>query len=231
MTDYDACKEIGTNLKDDVSVFIKGKTDFSSFADNDGNVKRYIKLIPNQVSLCKDIDFSDIEYEVMHHFTQLIIFMGIEQEKTIVNDLEKPTGRFVVSAYIVNYSSIEDTEFIITDAKLAKLFKQNLKPYTAIEVFGKLEATTETEEVKSTNDLWGEENSMNKVKAPTKREFIITGANPSSIDAKTYAKELVEQAIEKIEKAKKATDDYADETDDGWSHTDGMPSDVDPVWN
>ena len=59
MVEFDACERIGSTLKDDMSVFIKGKIEFSSFDGQDGK-KRSIKFIPQQLSLCsKDIDFTD----------------------------------------------------------------------------------------------------------------------------------------------------------------------------
>ena len=43
-----------------------------------------------------------------------------------------------------------------------------------------------------------------KVSAPTKREFIITGAKGSSIDKELYTEENVTEAIAKIKNANKA---------------------------
>lgn len=33
LTEFDACEEIGTNLKDDASVFVKGNLEFSTYND------------------------------------------------------------------------------------------------------------------------------------------------------------------------------------------------------
>ena len=97
MTDFDACKEVNENLKDGASVFIRGTLDYSSFLDNNGNKKSSTKLVPNQISLCADVVFDDDNFTQQNDFNQVIIFMGIGQEK--VDD--KPTGRFVVAAKIV----------------------------------------------------------------------------------------------------------------------------------
>ena len=81
LTDFDAAKEVADNLKDDDSVFIKGKLEYSSFSTDNGEMHS-VKLIPNQVSLCKSpIDFNDEKFESNHQFTQVIVFTGIEQEK------------------------------------------------------------------------------------------------------------------------------------------------------
>ena len=141
LTEFDACKEIGTNIKDGMSVFTKGKIEFSSFDSTDGK-KRSIKFIPQQISLCsKDIDFEDEGFEIKADFSQQIIFMGIEKNDNI----------FIVKAKIVTYSSIEDTEFIIKDKNLANTFRQKLKPYNAIQVHGRIEVTENVEEVADEN--------------------------------------------------------------------------------
>ena len=49
--------------------------------------------------------------------------MGIDREK---DDAGKETDRFVVTAKIVTYKTIEDVEFIVEDTNLANIFKKNL---------------------------------------------------------------------------------------------------------
>ena len=152
--------------------------------------------------------------------------MGVEQEK----EDDKPTGRFIVSAKIVTYSTIEDAMFVITDSKLANMFKKNLKPYTAIEVHGRLEATTLTEEVDN-DDCWGEANAMKKVSAPTRRELIITGADPKTIDTTVYTQEEMESAMVKIKNAQNAQNDFGDNNSSGWGDPSNLSSDdEEDVW-
>ena len=135
LTDFDACKEVRENLKDGASVFLRGNLEFSSFTDDKGNKKSSTKLIPGQISLCADVNFDDEKFTQQNDFNQVIVFMGIEQEK----ENDKPTGRFVVSAKIVTYSTIEDVEFIIENKDLASKFKKSLKPYYAIKVSGHMQ--------------------------------------------------------------------------------------------
>lgn len=228
MVEFDACDYIGTNLKDDMSVFVKGGIEFSSFKSDDGTTRRMTKFVPNQISLCKTpIDFDDEKFEAQHDFTQTIVFMGVEQEK----ENDKATGRFIVSAKIVTYSTIEDAMFVITDSKLANMFKKNLKPYTAINVWGKIDATTLTEEVES-DDCWGEANAMTKVNAPTRRELIITGADPKTIDNTVYTKEEMESAMVKIQNAQNAQNDFADNSSSGWGDAANLEAadDEEDVW-
>lgn len=195
LTDFDSCEYIATNLKDDMSTFIRGNVDFSSYEDNQGNIRRSIKYVPSQVSLCQEVDFEN--NIPVNDFTQTIMFMEINKEEG--------TNRFVVSAKIVTWNDIVNTEFIITDAKLANLFKKNLKPYTAITVHGKIEVSHQVEEVVE-DDGWGMPNTMTAtaVSAPTVTEMVITGADPSSIDRDTYNEENVAEAMRAIRNSKTA---------------------------
>ena len=230
MHSFDACEYIKTNLKDDASVFIKGAIDFSSYTDKDGNVRRSVKYVPSQISLCQDVDFGEYneENKPVHDFTQTIVFTGIDKEK----ENDKHTGRFVVTAKIVTWSDIVDTEFIITDEKLAGLFRKNLKAYNAITVHGRIKVTHSVQE-ESEDDCWGESNSMNAVSAPTKTEMIITGASPSSIDKETYTDKNVAEAVKAIKASKTAEQNFSgkasndeDDTSD-WGDTDSN-NDEDP---
>lgn len=225
LTDFDACKEVGENLKDGVSVFLRGNLEFSSFTDDKGNKKSSTKLIPGQISLCADVDFDDEKFTQQNDFNQVIVFMGIEQEK----ENDKPTGRFVVSAKIVTYSTIEDAEFIIENKDLASKFKKSLKPYYAIKVSGHMVSSVQTEVVED-DDNWGEEDAIEKVSAPAKREFVITGAKGSSIDKELYTEEKIADAIAKINKANKAEDDFGSDDSDDWGDAD-LDTDEDEAWD
>ena len=210
LTPFDACDYINENLKDDMSTFIRGNIEFSSYQDKDGNTRRSVKYIPNQISMCKDVDFEkydDVDNKPVHAFTQNIVFVGIDKEK--VDD--KDTGRFVVTAKIITWSDIVDTEFIITDAKLANLFKKNLKAYNAITVHGNIEVTHSVQEVDE-EDAWGETNTMNAVSAPSKTEMIITGATPSTIDKETYSEKNVAEAAAKVKASKAADQNFSGKT-------------------
>ena len=224
LTDFDACKEIKDNLKDGESVFIRGNLDYSSFLDQNGNKKTSIKLVPNQVSLCTDVNFESDKYEQQNDFNQVIIFLGINQE----TENNKPTGRFVVGAKIVTYSNIEDVEFIIENKDLAMKFKKSLKPYNAIKVSGHMVTSTQTEVIVDDDDDWGEEDKLERVTAPSKREFIITGAKGSSIERELYTEENVTEAISKINRANKAEDDFGN--DDDWGDV-SLETDDDEPWD
>lgn len=226
LTEFDACKEITDNLKDGNSVFIRGRLDYSSTTDDNGNKKHFTKLVPDQVSLCGDVDFADEKFTQQNDFNQVIIFMGVEKE---TDDNGAETGRFLVQAKIVTYSSIEDVEFVIEDSKLANMFRKNLKAYNAIKVSGHMVTATQTETV-SDEDSWGEEDSLEKVSSPTKREFIITGAKPSSIDKELYTKDNIEEAIGKINKSNKAEKDFGSDSKEDWGDSSEVADDDEEVW-
>lgn len=218
MAPFDACEYIKENMKDDTSVFVRGNIEFSSYSDNDNNIRRNIKYIPSQISLCQNVVYEEYsaENKPVHDFTQDIVFMGIEKEKVDDND----TGRFIVSAKIITYSDIVDTEFIILNPKIAKTFKSALKPYNALTVFGKIEVSHSVEE-EAQDDGWGDANPMKSVNSPTKVELIITGGEKESIDKETYTEKNINDAIKKIRASKQAEekfvaeDDSADDSDWG----------------
>ena len=224
MVEFDACKYINENLQDDVSVYIRGNVEFDSFVDNQGTTRRSTKYVPQQISLCQDVDFEEFEGGLsspVNNFTQTIVYTGIEKE--VVD--EKETGRFVVSAYIVTYSNVIATEFIITNPTLASTFRKQLKPYTAIQVFGDIEVTYTVEEVEQ-DDIWGEPNKMNAVKGKSKTEMVIKGANKDSIDKEGYTEEKINEALRAIRNAQTAEQNFGttsnvsfdsdDDTDDLW---------------
>lgn len=211
MTDYDSCAEINAYLDDDVSVFIRGDLSYRSYVNKNNDRVSSINLVPKQVSLCADIDFTDEKYEQKNDFIQVIVFTGIEKE---VDGNGKQTGRFVVSAKIVTYNTIEDAEFIIENSKLANMFRKNLKPYNSIQVSGHMIAEPVVDEVTDDDDEWGEPNPMERIVVPVRREFIITGAKGSTVDKETYTEQNIADAIASINRGKKAEKDFNSDSDD-----------------
>lgn len=230
---FDACEYIKENLKDDSSVFIKGNLDFSSYMNDKGEVRRMIKYIPNQVSLCKEVNFEAFDGDKnkpMHDFEQNIIFMSIDKEK---DENECATGRFVVGAKIVTYDDIVDAEFIVVNAKLAANLKKTVKPYSAINVHGKIEVSHSVQEAEDDSG-WGDANPLKAVASSSKIELIITGADKDSIDADSYTEKSVTEAIKKIRAAKDANNKFVandndnDDADWGDESTDVVEDDDTP---
>lgn len=218
---FDLAKYASTHMKDDQSVFINGDLEYGSFTDDSGNKRQWSRLTPTQISLLsKDIDFLDEDRQTKSVFKQTIVFTGIDQEKE--NDV--PTGRYIVYAKIVGYSSIDDAEFYITNKSLAKQFKNNLKPYSSIEVWGNVTTEIKTEDVEVEDDGWGEVDPTKRVVNSARKELIITGANGKSIDTDTFKREEIEKAIEAIKRSQEAVTDY------GESNTESNSSNMDDDW-
>lgn len=227
LPEYDACEYIAQNLKDDMDVFTRGKIEFSSFENKKGEMSRATKFIPNQISALKStINMSADDYEEKSDFTQTIIFMGAAKDDSNPDD-----KKGLIQAKIVTYSTIEDTEFVIRDISLFKTLSKNLKPYNAIQVYGKIINKALVEEVEVDN--WGESNPMDQVNRSYIRELEIRGANPESIDVDTYTKENIEEALRAIKEfggttnsattnnddwGAKVESDKKDDNDDSWDN-------------
>lgn len=227
LVEFDACEYISQHLKDDMELFMKGKLDFSSFANDKGEISRAIKFIPNQISrLSTPIDFEKEDFKEKADFEQTIIFTGIAKDEN------KEDNKFLVSAKIVTYSTIEDAEFIILNPSLAATFRKNLKPYTAIKVYGNIVNKVVKEEVTEA-DTWGEENPMSQVNRSYIRELVITGADASSIDKETYTEEALDEAVRAVnefggtEESKKDNTNWGEQGGDKNSSGDGWDEEWD----
>jgi hypothetical protein len=221
LTPYDAAEYIHDHLRDGMSVFIRGNIEYSHYATRDGTVTRATKFIPNQISLCQDVDFSAEDYEVVCSFTQPLVFMGIRKGE------QENAGKFFVDAKIINYKTIEEAEFVITDEKLAKLFKNNLKPYTGIKTWGEVITVRNTDTVEADDDGWGSSNPMDRVVSPYKRLLVITGADPKSIDKEAYSEDAIDKALEAMKSEEKAKQEFGEDdwgsTSDSKSGDDSLP--------
>lgn len=229
MVEYDAAKYLSDYLTDDMDVFMSGNIEFNSFTNKNGEVSHGVNYRPTRIYACKKpIDFDEDGYEPQHDFKQTIVFREIQQEK----EDDKPTGRFIVSAWIVNYASIESANFIIEDKSLANLFRKGLKEYTSITVWGLINCRTIVEEVTS-EDCWGVTDPTKRVSHPVVREMVILGADPSSRDVETYTEKEMNKAFEAIRKAKNAENDFGDSKDDDasdWGTSEPSESDEDSPW-
>lgn len=215
LTGYDAAKDVQSSLEDGTSVFIKGKLDYSSFKNREGDKIQSKKLIVDALYLnSKEIDFEDEEYVSLSDFQQRLVYLGI--------DKDPKEDKFFVQAKVVAQNSIEDVEFVIYDKQLANTLKRNLKPYIAITVSGSIKCSLDTEEVEEKKEVWGKENSFTKINKPVIREFVIEGANPETIDVETYTQEILEEAIRKLneEGLQKSSGDQS------WGKSNSQPTEV-----
>ena len=211
-TEFDGAEILSKQLKDDLGIFAKGNIKYSSFTNDKDEVKRKVVFEPNQISgVSKDIDFTVEGFKPTNDFQQTIIFMEAEMDETDPDD-----KKGIVSAKIVTYNSIEDAEFIIRDGKLFKMFKKNLKPYTAIKVHGEIFNKVEADE--SEDDGWGEKNTFDTVNKTFIRELVIKGADPSTIDTETYNQQAMDKALSAINSNKQAQQEFGDDVkaDESW---------------
>jgi hypothetical protein len=220
---FDACDYLNENLKDGMSVFVRGNLEYSHFTGQDGNVSKSVKLVPTQISLCKEVDFEEQGYEFIHDFTQTLI----------VEETQKNEDKFSLVGKVVNYNTIENVEFELKDKDLATKFKKGVKPYNSIKVWGKIDTLKNMDKVEEDDeDGWGEKNSMDRVNSSYKKIFVVTGADPKTLDMDTYSQDVIEQAVAKMNSSSKAEKEFGDSED--WGSTEGLktatPEDDESAW-
>jgi hypothetical protein len=209
---FDATEYVHEHLVDGMSVFVKGNIEYGHFSNKD-EVTRTVKFIPNQISLCQEVDFEakndkSEPYQVINNFTQDIVFQSIEQSEDKTN--------FILSAQIVNYATIEQADFVVEDVKLAKNLRK-LKPYTFISTWGLIQTVRNTDTVEvEDNDGWGDSNPMKRVNSPYKTLRVLTGADPASIDVETFTEDKIEEALEKVKNTEKKEKAFESADDDDW---------------
>lgn len=194
LTPFDACDEIG-NLQDGDSVFVRGNITYSTYND-----QHRVNFEPSQISLLRQpIDFEAVDFQPNASFTQPIVCMGVTKN-------EETPGEAIVSAKIVNYQSIEDTDLYTRNGTLAKNLKR-LGSYTHVKVWGDIVVDGEVQEVVEDTG-WGSANKMERVASPFKRKLMITGADPDTIDKEAYSEEVIEHALTVIAGIQGAKKDY-----------------------
>lgn len=233
-TEYDAVNWLHENLKDGDNVFIKGKIEFRPWTDKNGQLKKLINLVPNQISYTKaPVDFDAEDYKEMAEFENTLVFSSIDSE---VDENEKKTGRFILSGFSIGYNSVENISFIVPaeQEKLARNLKKAMKPGYSIKTFGRVEVINDITATEEDSEGWGDVSPMERVNTPTRREYIVYRADPNSIEKEDYSEEKILEAIRKIKAAKTASENFGekadvnDDVDDDWSTDDGLDDDDNP---
>lgn len=209
-TEYDAVNYIHENLKDGDSVFIKGKIEFRSWTDKNGQTVKSVNLVPNQISYTKKpIDFEAEDFKEMCEFENTLVFNSIDPE---MDENEKKTGRFILTGHSIGYNSVECVSFIIPAAqeKLAKNLHKAMKPGYAIKTFGRVEVINDISTVEEDDSGWGDVSPMERVNSPTIREYIVYRADPNSIEKEDYSESAINEAIRKIKAAKAAKENFGE---------------------
>lgn len=220
-TPFDACEYLSTNLKDGMSVFVKGNVDYSHYETQGGTVINAVKFIPTQIKLVDQVNFNpkdtngnDLKYVPTSAFNQMLVYTDIHKGKSNNGEYEE---YFYLDAKIVNYNSIENAQFIIEDSVLAGNFKNKLKPYTLIDVWGDIRSLRITEPVEDNSDGWGTPNPMDRLNSSYTNLLVIKGANPNNINSESHSSDAIDKAVKVMNSSEKANKDFgADE----W----GMPT-------
>lgn len=222
-TDYDAVNYLKENLKDGDSVFIKGKIEFRSWTGKNGQLVKSVNLVPDQISYTKSpIDFDAEDYKEMCEFENTLVFNSIDPE---TDENEKKTGRFILTGYSIAYNSVENVSFIVPaeQEKLAKNLHKAMKPGYAIKTFGRVEVINDISAIEDDQECWGSTSPMERINTPTRREYIVYRADPSSIEKEDYSEDKIAEAIRKINAAKTAKENFGEKPnidvsvdDDDW---------------
>ena len=233
-TEWDAIEWLNTNLKDGDSVFIKGNIRFSSYTDRNGQTRRKMEFVPNQISYTqKPVDFDAEDYKEMAEFENTLVFSNIDPE---VDENEKKTGRFILSGYSIAYNSVENVSFIIPaeQEKLARNLKKRMRPGYAIKTFGRVEVINDISVVQEDDsEGWGNISPMERINSPVRREYIVYRADPNSIEEDDYSEEDILEAIRKMKASKTASENFGEKTDanndsDDWGSDDDFGDDDSP---
>ena len=105
---------------------------------------------------------------------------------------------------------------------LAKNFKKNVKPYSSIKVWGNITTLKNIDQVDaSSDDGWGSSNPMDRVNSSYKKTFVITGADPESIEHEAYTEDKIEEALAKMNSSAKAEKEFGGDSED-WGDTKGL---------
>ena len=226
LTPFDASKYISENLKDGESVYLRGNIEFSHYVNKTTKeLQHNSKLVITQISLCKPVDFEVSGYVPEASFAQPIVFTAVRKEDP----------NFVVESQVVNYATVENADFVVENAKLADNFRKSVKPYTALKVWGNIRTVKNTEVVEDSggDDGWGEKNPLDKVNGQYRKNFIITGADPESMEKEVYKESEMDKAIATMNANENAKKDFGDGGEDwgGDSKIEGKKTeDDDEAW-
>ena len=227
LVSYDAVEHLHAALKDGDSFYIKGDIQPSSYVNKDGNVTKKVELVPTQMSYTNDpIDFEAEGFEPKADIMiEPFIFASIDKE---MDENDKPTGRFVMQGYDVNYNSIELMSFIIEaqDASLANKIKKKMKPGNAMTMYGNINVVHDIVEVEDDDNDWGvqRKSKQNRVNSRSRFEYVLFDVKGATFDTETYSEDSIAQAMKAIKNAKDASAKFVDVSE---TSTDDWGSDED----
>lgn len=210
MHDFDAAEYLYQQMNDDIPVFLQGDIEYSSFKTDKGDLAKSKKFKIKKIYNSKNVDFDDEKFVETSDFRQRILFMGIKKVE------DKADPRFELEAKIVTYNSVEDADFIIRNTSLANTLRTHLKPYGAIDVWGKVSNKIDVDDVPATKGTWGEDDTFKRVNNSYSQELVILGADPDTIDSETYSEEIIDEALKAI---REFGNPAANNSQDAWGDT------------
>lgn len=221
LTDYDMALYLAKNLQDDMELVVIG-----TITKKD----KYVTLVPKTIRASqKNINFDDDKYTPQEQFSVEII----------TDQISKKDNYGVLTTKLIGYSTIEDLDFIIKDNKLLSNLSK-LKKYTYIKAWGNIETTVLTEEIVE-DDGWGVPDPTKKITG-FNREFVITGADPSTVDKDLYTADDLEEIMAKIQAEKLVEKDFGKKSNNkestnnnvAWGNANNSESedfgDLDSLW-
>lgn len=182
LPEYDLVKKIDDDFKDGDSVFINGEFRFSTYKDQQGNVRPQTQYIIRSIyHTTNPVDFESENFKEQNTFEQEIVIQDIMEDSKV--------KKLFVSAYVIGYGgTFNPAMFEINTETADATFIRNMKSLKfgdQIKVNGYIHNRALTEEV-CDNDGWGQ-----KVKSVTNyyRALEIVGAFGDTLQKKLYKEE------------------------------------------
>lgn len=198
---YDAAEYLSSHLRDDMPVLVRGNIRYSSY-----NGRRYRRFEITHIYYSKKVETAHTDPNAepnQSDFHCRFVYTGIAA------DPSKST-RQVISAKIIGYNTVEDTEFLIENGAIAQNIRRNIKPYSMIEVDGNI-VNRKLEEDVADQGCWGTPNRMSIRRAPTVTEMIICAVYPDKTDSTVYNEQSVSEAIAAAKANRQARSDYGEQ--------------------
>lgn len=188
LTEWDAYDYLKETLQDDMSVFVSGNIEYSTYTDKDNNVKKNQNFVAKKIYLAtEEIDFQSANFEKLAGFAQTFVFLGGKEEK----------GQAFLDCGFVGFGSFENVMVETTKEMLDILRSKGMKKNWAVTFTGVLKTSTDVTEVKT--DTWGEESKVGTNKTPAKTSLFVTGARGESLDKETYQQKYVDKYLSLLE--------------------------------
>ncbi len=229
MHPWDAWEYCQENLVDDMSLFVAGEIEFSTFksTDDKGNetVKKYQNFVAKKIYLATaEIDFQSEKFEKHAGFSQTFLMVAPHKED----------GYFLELAH-VGYGSFENVIVECTETMYNLLKEKGLKRNNALTFTGVLKTSVTVDEAK-VEDTWGEKSVVGSNRTPAKTVLLITGADGSTLDKTTYTQKAIDEYLEllkQVEEEKEKKKNGFDKQEDGgaaWGEKSKVVAEEDTPW-